>query len=149
MFEMKFSLIALVIILIGLGTSMYYSGDEGKALRNNLRAALPEPVEVREAASLPVVLESAAPESVLSETENDVTNNGILAAQPQVEGIITEEAAIDMKTVDGSLVETNDIVAVPLTAKTGTQIGTWIVIGASLLTGSLGLIIFPTAVARG
>ena len=151
MFEMKFSLVALAIVSILLGVGVYYTGNESEriGLRNNLRVALPEPVEVKEAAALPVVSESATPEILVSEKKNDVNNADVLAPEPQIEGIITEEAAIDVKTENDNLVKNDDILAVPLTAQTGAQLSTWIVIGASLVTGSLGLVIFPTVVARG
>lgn len=151
MFEMKLSLMALVIVLILLGTGVYYTGNQSErdAVRNSLRAALPDQVAVTEVPSLPVVTESAAPEGQLNEAENEVTSTDVLAADPQVEGIITEEAAIDVNTTNDGQAETDDIVAVPLTAQTGAQISTWIVIGASLLTGGLGLLIAPTVAVRG
>lgn len=151
MFEMKFSLIALVIVLILLGTGVYYTGNQSErdAVRNSLGAALPDQVAVTEVPGLPVVTDSSAPDSQLNETDNEVTSTDILAAGPQVEGIITKEAAIDIKAENDSQVETDDIVAVPSTAQTGAQISTWIFIGASLLTGSLGLLIAPTVAVRG
>ena len=149
MFEMKFSLLALTIVVVLLGAGVYYSDQDGDMLRSNLKAALPAPAAVVEMRSINDASPVLEPEVTPSMIVASPINSAMISTQPNVEGMITEEAAFDVVKVKSVQENTNEVAAVPLTAQTGTGNVVWFVIGASLLTGSLGLLIAPTAVARG
>ena len=151
MFEMKFSLLALTIVVVLLGAGVYFSDQNGDMPRSNLKAALPPPAAVVEMRSLNDASTVLAPEVSPSEMIASPINNAIISisTQPHVEGMITEEAAFDVVEVKSVQENINEVAAVPITAQTGTGNLVWFVMGASLLTGSLGLLIAPTVVARG
>jgi len=149
MLEMKFTWSALIIVLALLGAVVYYSDTDSGILRRNLRAALPLPAGVIEMTSLDDPSLVAVSEVNPDEMVDAPISSAIISAQPNVEGMITEEAAFDVVDNKSGQKKIDDVMAVPPTAQTGPGNLVWFVIGASLLTGILGLMIAPTVVARG
>jgi hypothetical protein len=155
MFEMKYSLLAIIIITIILGTSMYYSERGNNGVDGNLRAGLPLPTEVSETEAVPLFAGNAEPQES-EETTEVITlaaaNDNIEAAIPMVEGTITEEAATDSQILineDDTDETQGQSATVPLTAQTGANALLWLVAALSLMAGGFGLMLLPVAAARG
>lgn len=135
------------MITVLLVAGVYFSSNN-RVTSDSLRAQLPVPASIEEMGGLPTVTSLIEPESSLLVETSDAGSLEI-GTTPQVEGVISEEAAIDVDERNDEQVVDSDINSVPVTASTGFNVATVMIIGASFMAGSLGLMIAPVVAARG
>lgn len=131
------TILSFIIIVLLIGVGVVYGWRDRLLSRSNLSASLPVADNVPEAVNSPP--ENTDQEPIIVRDESAIDSNNTVKPAAAVDGTTTQPAVKD-GVVEGTTEEKIDASSsVPPTAQTGAGMTVWLIIGASLLTGWMGL----------